>query len=55
MVALQMVVDGALVVLKVSPVMGEARGRGAADLRLASPKVSRKVMEACVVLTIIRT
>ena len=31
MVALQMVVDGALVVLQVSPVVGGARGRGAAD------------------------
>ncbi len=27
-----MVVDGALVIPKVSPVMGGARGRGAADL-----------------------
>ena len=31
MVALKMVVDGALVLLKVSPVVGEAGGRGAAD------------------------
>jgi hypothetical protein len=31
MVALKMVVDGALVVLQVPSVMGEARGRGAAD------------------------
>ncbi len=32
MAALKMVVDGALVVLNVSPVMGGAWGRGAADL-----------------------
>ncbi len=31
MVALKMVVDGVLVLLEVSPVMGEARGRSAAD------------------------
>jgi hypothetical protein len=40
MVALKMVVDGALVILQVSPVMGEARGRGAADLGEPNIKVS---------------
>jgi hypothetical protein len=40
MAALKMVVDGALVVLQVSPVMGEARGRSAADLGEPNIKVS---------------
>jgi hypothetical protein len=42
-----MVVDGALVLLKVSPVMGEARERGAADRGEPNGKVSRKVTRAC--------
>jgi hypothetical protein len=32
MVALKMTVDGTLIVLKVSPVIGEARGRSVANL-----------------------
>lgn len=47
MVALHMVVDGALVVLQVSPVVGGARGRGAADRGEPRDKVSRKVARAC--------
>jgi hypothetical protein len=47
MVALQMVVDGALVLLKVSSVVDGAGGRGAADRGESSGKVSRKVTIAC--------
>jgi hypothetical protein len=36
MVALKMAVDGTLIVLDVSPVMGEAWGRRVADLGYAS-------------------
>lgn len=36
MVALKMAVDGTLIVLDVSPAMGEARGRRVADLGYAS-------------------
>ena len=52
MVALKMVVDGALVVLKVSPVVGGARGRGAADRGWPNVEVSRKVATACDVRSI---
>lgn len=48
-----MVVDGALVVLDVSSVMGGARGRGAADLRDPNIKVSCKMTEACDALAIL--
>jgi hypothetical protein len=40
MMALKMAADGMLIVLKVSSVMGEARGRGIAHLRYSSNKVS---------------
>lgn len=46
MVALKMAVDGTLIVLKVSPVRGDARERSVADLGYSNGKVSRKVMEA---------
>ena len=55
MVALKMVVDGTLIVLNVSPVMGGARERSVADLGYSNRKVSRKVIQACDVLNIIRT
>ena len=55
MVALKMAVDGTLIVLNVSPVMGGARGRRVADLGYSSGKVSCKMMEACDALDIIRT
>ena len=55
MVALKMAVDGTLIVLKVPPVMGGARERRVADFGYSSGKVSRKVMQACDVLDIIRT
>jgi len=54
MVALKMVVDGTLILLKVPSVMDGARGRSVADLGYSNGKVSRKVMEACDVLNIIR-
>ena len=54
MVALKMAVNGILILLKVSPVTGEARERSIADLGYSNGKVSRKVMEACDVLNIIR-
>ncbi len=40
MVALKMAVDGMPIVLKVSSVMDEARGRGIAHLRYSNKKVS---------------
>jgi len=40
MVALKMAADGVPILLKVSPVMGEARGRGTAHLRYSNNKVS---------------
>jgi group II intron reverse transcriptase/maturase len=55
MVALKMAVDGRLIVLKVPAVMVGARERSVADLGYSNGKVSRKVMEACDVLNIIRT
>lgn len=54
MAALKMAVDGTLIVLKVPPVKGGARERRVADLGYSSGKVSRKVMQACDVLNIIR-
>jgi len=36
MIALKMEVDGTPIVLKVLPVMGDARGRGVANLRYSS-------------------
>jgi hypothetical protein len=47
MVARQLVVDGVLVLLEVSPVRGEARERSTADRGEPSDKVSRKVTTAC--------
>ena len=41
-----MAVDGALIVLDVSPVMGEARGRSAADLGEPNIRVSCKMTAA---------
>ena len=55
MVALKMAVDGTLIILKVPSVMDGARERSVADLGYSNRKVSRKVMEACDVLNIIRT
>jgi hypothetical protein len=40
MAALKMVVDGTLILLNVSPVMGEAWGRRVANLGYSSRKVS---------------
>lgn len=40
MVALKMAADGMLIVPNVSPVIGEARGRGIAHLRYSNNKVS---------------
>ena len=55
MAALKMVVDGTLILLNVSPVMGESWGRRVADLGYSSRKVSWNMIEACDALNIIRT
>ena len=49
-----MAVDGTLIVLNVPSVMDGARERSVANLGYSIGKVSRKVMEACDVLNIIR-
>lgn len=54
MVALKMAVDGTLIVPKVPPVMGGARGRSAAGLGYTSRKVSCKMIEACDALDILQ-
>jgi group II intron reverse transcriptase/maturase len=55
MVALKMAVDGTLILLNVSPVMGDAWGRRVANLGYSSRKVSWNMIEACDALNIIRT
>ena len=55
MAALKMAVDGTLILLNVSPVMGDAWGRRVANLGYSSRKVSWNMIEACDALNIIRT